>query len=105
MKARADQRRALFTAPEQFEKLAYLFFREVRFALFRLATVFQNSVCGIVLPAFMLCLDFASKAWNRGEWLRMRRSKSSSSMGANKTAAGLPLRVMMTGPSVSISSR
>ena len=53
----------------------------------------------LALPALMLLRDLASKDWNRREWASISRSKSSLSLGASNTAAALPLRVIMTGPS------
>jgi hypothetical protein len=52
----------------------------------------------------MLLRDLLSKDWNRREWASISRSKSSLSLGANSTAAALPLRVIMTWPSFSHSS-
>src|SRR5450756_1486988 len=70
----------------------------------RCLTVFQNSSRDRPLPALILRRDLFSNAWKCGERARSKRSKSSSSSGAIKTAAVLPLRVMTTGPFVGNSS-
>src|SRR5207248_1061073 len=63
-----------------------------------LTTSCQNVSWGIPAPACIRCRAASRIAWRWGEWANRRRSNSSSSPTASRTATGLPLRVTTTGP-------